>query len=228
MIHPRYAMLMKEDPEKYPPPVYKPVAKPPSPPTLSPIAPPPILTLKERVESKDGMTEATVRGFTVQVIVFLRGMQARHIAPLPISITDMRLHPVNGLPFPLIKFPMDTMGVAQLPALEYRAPEWETTAFNSMEAEKMDIYTAGVLMYYMMTGTFPKTGHSEEMPLVIPEGAVAISDSGVAILRRLLHISPMERPTADELLQDTTWMMVDLPTRGPPPPSMFVRQMTGR
>jgi hypothetical protein len=230
MIHPRYAILMKEDPKKYPPPVFQspPASSIPKPSAPAPRPPPPILTLKERVESKDGMTEATVRGFTVQMAVFLRGMQARHIAPLPIDITEMRLHTINGLPFPLIKFNMDKMGTAQLPTLDYRAPEWETVAFNTPEAERMDIYTMGVLMYYMMTGTFPKTGHSEDFPLVIPEGAVAISESGLAILRYLLHINPMERPTAEELLQDTTWMMVDLPQRSPPPPSMFVRQMMGR
>jgi serine/threonine protein kinase len=84
------------------------------------------------------------------------------------------------------------------------APEiWEGKAYN----EKVDIWSLGIVMYYLLTGSHPFEGESEtlvqnirEQEFEFPEDMFNfISSKAINLLKTILHKDPDLRPTAKEV-----------------------------
>ena len=84
----------------------------------------------------------------------------------------------------------------------YLAPEvWKRRPYDS----KCDMWSLGVLLYEMMTFTYPFTARTtQELAQRVCLGKYSIprgySSDLVAIVRRLLQVNPILRPSVDELL----------------------------
>mmetsp|Transcript_7472 Transcript_7472/g.19291 ORF Transcript_7472/g.19291 Transcript_7472/m.19291 type:complete len:184 (-) Transcript_7472:24-575(-) len=109
----------------------------------------------------------------------------------------------------------------------YMAPEvvGSKGAYTKREAEEMprrkydtkcDVWSAGIVMHALLTGSFPFVGDSQkgtleaivhsdldlESPLVR-----ALSSSCQHFLSTLLHRSPSSRPSAFEALSSSSWLL---------------------
>ncbi len=104
-----------------------------------------------------------------------------------------------------------SLGEGQLVALDSRTQLLEECRWMAPEAlagkytEKSDIWSCGVLLYYLLTGEFPFQGDTpSEITAKITKGCLdfrgkhwrKVSHDAISFVSRLLHPSPAARPSA--------------------------------
>ena len=101
-----------------------------------------------------------------------------------------------------------------------------TVAFSAPEIfsqpvydEKVDIWSAGIVLYMMLSGNLPF--NEENIPLLVhmithdepnmlDEGLLDVSEDGIELIEKMLTKNPRKRPSAKECLKHP-WMQSDYP-----------------
>lgn len=115
-----------------------------------------------------------------------------------------------------------SLGEGQLVALDSRTQLLEECRWMAPEAlagkytEKSDIWSCGVLLYYLLTGEFPFQGDTpSEITAKITKGCLdfrgkhwrKVSHDAISFVSRLLHPSPAARPSA-QACQHHPWAVL--------------------
>ena len=92
-------------------------------------------------------------------------------------------------------------------SVHYMAPE----VINGVTTTKSDIWSAGVLLYIMLSGVLPFNAENNEKTAAVilseqPDYSFqaweTVSSEAKSLVQRMLHKNPKERPTAEQIISD--------------------------
>lgn len=86
----------------------------------------------------------------------------------------------------------------------YTAPE--TTGGGVNDPCKVDIWSLGVVLHFLLTTRHPSVKRRRRTSLCVDKAILSCSPSCCDLLRKLLQVTPSRRPTIQEVL-DHPWMM---------------------
>lgn len=179
-------------------------------------------TLKELIHSGERMSAGTFFRLAIQIAdavgeAHSRGMLHRDLKPANIMLTQARGEPalVKVLDFGLAKLKSSNIELTKegnlVGSVSYVPPEHILGDETQMSA---DVYSLGVVFYYMLAGVKPFDGkdemsvlyqHVHDAPPALSEAidpSQQVPDSTVELIHECLSKKPSERPAnADELLQ---------------------------
>ena len=70
---------------------------------------------------------------------------------------------------------------------------------------KTDVYSFGILVYYMFTGKLPKQNLKDKMngiPINLPNPSDSISKFCIELIKKCLSFDPLKRPSFDDIIND--------------------------
>jgi tRNA A-37 threonylcarbamoyl transferase component Bud32 len=168
-------------------------------------------SLHTHLKSKENkkIAEDECREIFAQVVAGISHLHSKNIVHRDIKLENLLLGPgniVKIIDFGFsIKIAKDKLLAVFCGTPSYMAPELATR--RDYQGQPADTWALGVLLYAMLTGTFPFRGaNDQDLFKRIARGYYEIpsylSPEVQSLIRKMLRLNPLERPTAEEILMD--------------------------